>query len=204
MTTVEQLEAWGRRIAMLGVALVTVMALLGVSKGISRPKGRVVGRAYERLPLVLYVLVAVAEVVAVVRLWRPISVQLSRPMRLVAVLVGGLLYLAGLGLVIWGRLALGEMYNVSSSFGAELYVDHRLVTSGPFALVRHPMYVGAALGVLGGLLLYRTWTLVLILAHLPIFVFRARREEEALVAEFGEQWRTYAREVPPGLPFIGG
>ena len=204
VTTVEQWEAWGRRIATLGVVLVTGMALLGVGNAISRPKGRVVGRGYERLPFVLYVLVAIAEVAAVVRLWRPISLHLSRPMRVVAILVGGLLYAAGLGLIIGGRLALGEMYNVSSSFGAELYVDHRLVTSGPFAMVRHPMYVGAVLGVLGGLLLYRTWTLVLILAHLPIFVFRARREEEALAAEFGEQWRTYARQVPPGLPFVDG
>ena len=79
MTTMEHREAWERRIATLGLVLVTVMALLGLGKAIGRPKGRVVGRGYEHLPIVLYVLVAAAEVTAVVRLWRPISLRLSRP-----------------------------------------------------------------------------------------------------------------------------
>jgi protein-S-isoprenylcysteine O-methyltransferase Ste14 len=55
------------------------------------------------------------------------------------------------------------MYNVSSAFGNRLYADQELVTSGPFALVRHPMYLGALIAGMGGVLLFRTWSAVLVL-----------------------------------------
>lgn len=99
-----------------------------------------------------------------------------------------------------GRLALGNMYNLSATTGAELYADHWLVTSGPFRLVRHPMYFGAVLAGLGTLLLYRTWTMVVICLHLPVFFVRARREEEVLEQEFGDEWRLYRARVPAGVP----
>jgi protein-S-isoprenylcysteine O-methyltransferase Ste14 len=115
-------------------------------------------------------------------------------------MLGGVLALAGLVLIGWGRAALGRMYNLSSVRGVQLYADQELITRGPFALVRHPMYVGVVLAALGSVLLYRTWTVILVLAHMTVFWVRASREEEALEAEFGQQWRTYADRVPAGLP----
>ncbi len=109
----------------------------------------------------------------------------------------------GFGSVVWGRVALGEMYNISTEVGAELYAHHRLVTSGPFTLVRHPMYLGAIVQFLGGVLLYRTWSVVILLtAEIVTNLGRARREEQALAAEFGLDWQAYARRVPSGLPFV--
>jgi len=64
--------------------------------------------------------------------------------------------LPGLAFVLWGRLALGRMYFVSTSFGAQLYADHQLVTHEPFAIVRHPMYSGLIAAGIGSLLLYQT------------------------------------------------
>jgi protein-S-isoprenylcysteine O-methyltransferase Ste14 len=92
------------------------------------------------------------------------------------------------------------MYNVSSSMGAQLYADHWLVTHGPFALVRHPMYLGIILASLGGLLIYRTWTLLFTTVGFLGLALRARREEQALAAEFGEQWEEYCRRVPGWIP----
>jgi protein-S-isoprenylcysteine O-methyltransferase Ste14 len=208
MVSLERWETWVRRIAALGTLLLFVMVLLGVGRAVGRPKGRIVGESYERLSLPLYFGVAIgalAGLVAMVWLWRPLPVRLSRPLRVVALVAGSLLSAAGVGLAIWGRLALGEMYNVSTEVGAELFANHRLVTSGPFARVRHPMYVGALLWALGGVLLYRTWTMVMLLVEeAATNLGRARREEEALAAEFGEEWQAYTRRVPAGLPFVGG
>jgi protein-S-isoprenylcysteine O-methyltransferase Ste14 len=80
-----------------------------------------------------------------VRLWRPLPVRLTPSVRLVSDILGGALALAGMVLIGWGRAALGRMYNVSSARGVQLYADQELITGGPFALVRHPMYVGAVL-----------------------------------------------------------
>ena len=96
------------------------------------------------------------------------------------------------------------MYNVSSALGTRLYADQELVTSGPFALVRHSMYLGALIAGVGGVLLYRTWAAVLVLSHEVVFWVRAGREDQALAEEFGDTWRMYARRVPAGVPVIGG
>jgi protein-S-isoprenylcysteine O-methyltransferase Ste14 len=64
------------------------------------------------------------------------------------------------------------------------------------------MYLGILLVALGGLLLYRTWTFVFLLANVPALVIRACREEAALAEAFGEQWATYCEQVPPWLPQI--
>jgi len=106
---------------------------------------------------------------------------------------------SGLGLALWGRLALGKMYNVSSALGAQLYADQLLITRGPYAIVRHPMYGGIIAATVGGFLVYRTWSFVFALTFFGL-VTRARREEQALAAEFGEQWADYCRQVPGWLP----
>jgi protein-S-isoprenylcysteine O-methyltransferase Ste14 len=118
-----------------------------------------------------------------------------------ALLLGGLIvYLVGMALAVAGRVALGSSYRPSSSVGATLAPDHRLVTSGPFAVVRHPMYLGLALAAIGALAVYRTWSTVLFVVQLPVLVARARREEELLARTFGEAWRRYAARVPAWLP----
>jgi protein-S-isoprenylcysteine O-methyltransferase Ste14 len=92
------------------------------------------------------------------------------------------------------------MYFVSTSIGAQLYADHKLVTSGPYAIVRHPMYLGLITAALGSLLLYRTWTTAAFVIFAPFLLLRARREEQALSAEFGEAWQAYAARVRMILP----
>ncbi len=101
---------------------------------------------------------------------------------------------------MWGRLTLSQLYNVSSSFGAQLFADHRLVSHGPFAYLRHPMYLGILLISVGGIFLYRTWTFVFLLLHFPALALRARREEQALSEKFGAQWKAYCQAVPAWIP----
>jgi protein-S-isoprenylcysteine O-methyltransferase Ste14 len=108
-----------------------------------------------------------------------------------------------MGLVVWGRLALAENYFVSTGMGAQLFAGHELVTSGPYAIVRHPMYTGLALAALGSLLLFTTWTTLFFAIFAPLVTIRARREEMALSAEFGETWQAYCRRVPAFFPRLG-
>ena len=132
-------------------------------------------------------------------LWKPIPIVLSPAARIVALALGALLLFPGLALVLWGRLVLGKMYNVSSALGAQLYADQQLITHGPYAIVRNPMYVGIIAATLGGLLIYRTWSLVFALTFFGL-VIRARREEQVLAAEFGQQWADYCQQVPGWIP----
>lgn len=176
---------------------------LGLWRGIRQPPGRTTGR----LPGMLrspsfYVLASIGYFGLCALLWKPLPLHLSPPARILALSLGALFYFTGLSLVFWGRLTLGNLYFVSSSLGSQLFAEHRLITRGPYALVRHPMYLGIMLTGAGGLLLYRTWTFILVLITGLGTILRARREEAALAAEFGEEWQEYCRRVPGWWPSL--
>jgi protein-S-isoprenylcysteine O-methyltransferase Ste14 len=85
----------------------------------------------------------------------------------------------------------------------KLLDDHHFIQSGPYALVRHPMYFGWWMAMLGLLLLYPTWVELLMLVFSVIaFIGRAQREEVALAARFGEAWSEYKRRTRFLIPFI--
>ena len=137
---------------------------------------------------------------ACVLLWRPLPVIMSPNVRALALIGGATLLFPGLLLILWARATLGCMYAVSSSMGVELFKGHRLVTDGPYAHVRHPMYAGLIIAALGGILLYRNWTMLFLLVTFLGVTLRARREERMLSAEFGEEWRAYCRAVRGWFP----
>jgi protein-S-isoprenylcysteine O-methyltransferase Ste14 len=200
MTTIEQVVRWA---GALMVAVTLAVIFWGLGRALRRPPGRTTGQAGKFLHLWFYLLIGIPFFGVAFLLWRPLPLTLSPPARIAALIVGALLYFPGLALTLWARLTLGKMYNVSTIAGAQLYADQRLITRGPFAIVRHPMYLGLMLASLGGLLLYRTWTVVFTLTFWGLFV-RARREETALAAEFGAQWEEYKRRVPGWIPRLRG
>jgi len=195
-----------RWVGLLGaaVAFVTLgVVLFGLWQGMRRPKGRTTGLAHVMFRWPIYLTIGLLFFGVCFSLWRPITLALSPLVSFVALLLGGLLYFSGLLLVLWGRFTLGKMYDVSSSLGAHLYADHQLITRGPFALVRHPMYLGIMMASFGDLLVYRMWMFVFLSIVFVGLVLRAKREEQALVAEFGERWEAYCQQVPAWIPRLG-
>lgn len=194
-------ERWVRR-AGAGAAVVSLATVYeGLWRSLRRPRGRASGHAPKAFRSAAFYLVASGVFFgSLYRLWRPLRLELPRPARAGALALGVLLYFPGLALALWGRLALGPMYGVSTAAGAQLYADHRLVERGPYALIRHPIYLGLQLVALGALLIYRTWAALLLAVGFQGLRLRAHREEEALAAEFGEQWEEYRRRVSGWVP----
>ena len=76
-----------------------------------------------------------------------------------------------------------------------------LATSGPYAGVRHPQYLGFVLIMSGFLLQWPTLvTLVMFPILLTMYVRLARREEREVAAEFGEEYASYAKRTPAFIP----
>jgi protein-S-isoprenylcysteine O-methyltransferase Ste14/membrane protease YdiL (CAAX protease family) len=198
LVQVELVAGW---VGGLAAALTLAVIFYGLWRGTQRSPGRSAGRspAWQRSPL-FYMAAATGYFGLCWLLWMPLPLPLSLQAHLACLVLGGPVFLTGLGLVLWGRLALGTQYFVSSTSGAQLFTGHRLVTHGPYALLRHPMYLGILLVGLGGILLYRTWTMVFIGLNFLALVRRARLEEQVLAAEFGEGWQAYARQVPAFFP----
>lgn len=78
----------------------------------------------------------------------------------------------------------------------------RITKEGPYALMRHPFYVGTMFSDLGICLLSGSWVIPLV--YMPIFLFvysrRILKEEDFLNEKFGEEYREYARETPRFVP----
>ncbi len=78
---------------------------------------------------------------------------------------------------------------------------HNLATTGAYAYVRHPQYVGFVLIMLGFLLQWPTLiTLVMFPILVTMYVLLARREERDALAEFGDQYRRYMARTPAFFP----
>jgi isoprenylcysteine carboxyl methyltransferase (ICMT) family protein YpbQ len=182
-----------------GVATL-LLALSGLLKSVLEPKSprsQSVGAA----PRWLFVLLGTAGYVAVcVWLWKPIPLELVATTRLALIVIGVPLYLSGLILYLGAMQVLAEAYRLSSFFADEVAEEQGLITAGPYAYIRHPMYLALSLTAIGGLLLFKTWAMVFTALSCTALVFRARREEQALERVFGEVWRRYRSRVPAWFP----
>lgn len=194
-----------------GVVLAGVAAVFAVVAGgavlTRRPSGRLTGTAapFEGLSGRRLAAVTVVGWLGLagltVWLWIPIQVPLSGAGALIARVAGLAMFLSGAFLVLWGRRTLGPLWTVTTSKGVRLHREHRLIRQGPYAIVRHPMYLGFWLLVAGTLVIYRTWVLAAYLAVIVMrFVGRARMEERALAEAFGRDWTDYAGHVPMLIP----
>jgi protein-S-isoprenylcysteine O-methyltransferase Ste14 len=86
----------------------------------------------------------------------------------------------------------------------EAQQKHALATTGPYARVRHPQYVGFILVMFGFLV---QWPTILTLAMFPVltvmYVLLARREEREALKTFGDEYRRYMARVPGFIPSLG-
>jgi protein-S-isoprenylcysteine O-methyltransferase Ste14 len=111
----------------------------------------------------------------------------------------------GAALVAIGFVLIARVYRENSFTSATIDVarDQQVVTTGPYAVVRHPMYASALLYLLGTpLLLGSYWGLVPLAAILPFLIWRLR-DEERLLASSLSGYRDYQRRVRWRLiPFV--
>jgi protein-S-isoprenylcysteine O-methyltransferase len=105
----------------------------------------------------------------------------------------------GIAFAVWARFALGR--NWSSQVA--LKQGHELVRSGPYRLVRHPIYSGVLLALLGtAAAIGELRGLIAFGLFVAGWWLKARVEEVVLVEQFGEQYRIYKSEVKALIPFV--
>ena len=98
----------------------------------------------------------------------------------------GLLPVPGLALNLWALASLGTAFGISPA-------QRGLVTEGPYHWLRHPMYAGELLSLIGGLVAaFRLWNLVILLVFSASLIWRISREEQILGSS---GYPAYARHV---------
>ena len=105
----------------------------------------------------------------------------------------------GLSLAIWARVVLGTNWSGTVTYKQ----DHELVTGGPYAYVRHPIYSAMLLMFLGTALAIGTAGA---LSGFPVlfvsFWIKYRQEEALMIEHFGNQYLAYMKRVSAVIPFV--
>lgn len=112
---------------------------------------------------------------------------------------GVALFAAGGVLMFWAVIVLGRRYSIFVT----RQEDHQLVMAGPYAVIRHPVYLGFVIWVLGLVLVFRSWGGLLVLAAIVAgAVSKLRREERFLGEQFTDAYPDYQRRTWRLLPYV--
>jgi protein-S-isoprenylcysteine O-methyltransferase Ste14 len=112
--------------------------------------------------------------------------------------VGVVLFASGLGLAVWARIYLGRNWGMPMTRKDE----PELVTSGPYGLVRHPIYSGILLGMLGTSLATNIYWLIAFGVMGAYFLYSARVEEGLMSAAFPTAYPGYRARTKMLIPFL--
>lgn len=112
---------------------------------------------------------------------------------------GAALTAGGMLFSVWARRYLGKNW----SQAVTLKEGHELITSGPYALVRHPIYTGLLLAFVGCAVARGEWRGLLAVALVFGALWRKLRLEETWMrVQFGEPYEAYSRQVAALVPYI--
>jgi len=112
---------------------------------------------------------------------------------------GAALSLAGLLFTVWARVHIGRNWSGTITLKRE----HELITSGPYRIVRHPIYSGLLLAFVGGAIARGEWRGVVAVGLAFAALWRKLRIEKRWMREqFGAGYDEYARRVAALIPFL--
>ncbi|HSC02002.1 MAG TPA: isoprenylcysteine carboxylmethyltransferase family protein [Solirubrobacteraceae bacterium] len=146
----------------------------------------------RRMPLRAATAVAV---LVLVRAFRSGSLAIHSP---VLGAIGAVVFASGLLLALWARVHLGRNWGMPMTQRAE----PELVTSGPYRFVRHPIYSGLLLGLVGTALATDLLGLIIAVILGAYFYYSASVEEKNLVATFPTAYPAYRTATKMLIPFV--
>jgi protein-S-isoprenylcysteine O-methyltransferase Ste14 len=176
----------------LRIVVIVAWALLGVYWFVSAFGAKEGRGARRRIPM--NGLIALAAVL-LLRFFHGGALAVHSP---AIAAVGLLVCLSGIALAIWARFDLGRNWGMPMTQKAE----PELVTSGPYRLVRHPIYSGLLVAVLGTALVTNLLGLAIVAVMTGYFYYCASVEERNLTATFPSAYPAYRSTTKMLIPFV--
>jgi protein-S-isoprenylcysteine O-methyltransferase Ste14 len=98
----------------------------------------------------------------------------------------------GIAIALWARWHLGQYWSARIT----LKEDHKLIRTGPYAHLRHPIYSGLILAAIGGALAIDKWRCVAGVVFIVLgYWMKAKKEEALLAAQFGEAFQEHCQHA---------
>jgi protein-S-isoprenylcysteine O-methyltransferase Ste14 len=139
--------------------------------------------------------ITLIAVLVIVRVFRTGGLAVHSP---VLGAIGAVVFVSGLALAIWARVHLGRNWGMPMTER----VEPELITSGPYRLIRHPIYTGLLLGILGTALATNLVGLIVAAVMCGVFYRAATVEERNLIAAFPTAYPAYRDSTKKLIPFI--
>ncbi|PKQ19858.1 MAG: hypothetical protein CVT66_07995 [Actinobacteria bacterium HGW-Actinobacteria-6] len=126
----------------------------------------------------------------------------SDALRQVMIIAGLIVVVVGAVFNVWGRAVLKSRW----ANQIKIYEDHTLATTGPYAIVRHPLYASLIWMCVGGSMVYsNVLSLVLTFSvFVPMMYVRGKKEDALLLEVFGEQFVQYRAKTGMFFPRVWG
>ena len=151
-------------------------------------------RAAHIVPLALAV-----ALFALPNLWRGWLSLRILPLSFVTYWIGIAVLVAGLAFTVAARRHLGGNWSGTVT----VKQDHELIRTGPYALVRHPIYTGILLGFIGSAIsLGEVRGVVAVALVIVAFLIKIRLEERWMTERFGDAYRRYRAEAKALIPYV--
>lgn len=113
--------------------------------------------------------------------------------------LGAAVTVAGILFAVWAREHLGSNWSRSVT----IKQGHELITTGPYAVVRHPIYTGILTGFLGvAIAITQVRGIVALALIFLVFWLKLRLEEQWMRSQFGETYGAYARQTAALVPYV--
>lgn len=112
--------------------------------------------------------------------------------------IGLAVFVLGLALAVWARVYIGRNWGMPMT----KKVDPELVTTGPYHTIRHPIYSGIILGMIGTAIALSWYWFIAAAAISAYFVYSAVMEERYMAEQFPATYPDYKRSTKMLVPFI--
>lgn len=130
--------------------------------------------------------------------WGPLASRIV-PASPYSATAGLALTIAGAAFATWARFYLGGNWSATVT----VKQDHTLIRTGPYALVRHPIYLGLLIAMLGTAIAFgHVAGLFAVAIAFAAWLAKARVEECLLLLQFGDDYKRYQRQVKTMIPFV--
>jgi len=112
--------------------------------------------------------------------------------------IGLALFVLGLALAVWARIYIGRNWGMPMSEKA----DPELVTTGPYSAIRHPIYSGIILAMIGTTLAVSLYWLIAVVLVGAYFLYSATMEERYMTEVFPDAYPRYKQSTKMLIPFV--
>jgi protein-S-isoprenylcysteine O-methyltransferase Ste14 len=183
------------RLAIAALWIIWVIGWIAAARDVKRTRWREPPRtrALHAIPIVLCAALLMAP-----RWLPPVFTARFAPAGLALPLFDTAIVALGLGFAGWARWHIGRNW----SGWVTLKDDHALVCTGPYGIVRHPIYTGLLLALAGTALAIGEWRGILAFALAALGFILKLRIEEARMRETFPEYERYRRRVAALIPFV--